>query len=553
MIALATAKRRWAKAGLAWSDWVKTKSDIRAAREGCIVAPVLGEHVIQFFANHLRHSKGRWAGERFTLLKWERDMLMPLFSWVRPDGTRRFRRGGVWIAKKNGKSTLCAGLVMYLLIADDEPGAEIYGAAVDRHQAAIVFNEAASMVAKSPDMAERLYVNKTVKRIAYPDRGCFYQALSKEAGTAEGVNAHAVIEDELHAWKNRELYDALRYSGAARRQPLELTISTAGVYDPESIGYEQYDYARMVRDGAVIDTSFFPLIFEVAADADWTDERQWAKANPSMGETIDIDEMRTEFKAAEKSIVAQNRFRRYRLNQWVQQEVRWIDLGKWNRCQRDFTPDDLLGRSCWAGLDLASRKDTTAFVLCFPPPDEDEDELFYVLPFFWVPRDSLELRTHEEKRLFQAWAESGDMFVTHGAETDYSAMRDVILDCAKRYDLRGVAYDNYNATSDTIGPLGDAGINMVEHQQGMVAMTAPTKRFETLILGRNLAHAGHPCLTYQINNVEVKIDSNENMKPVRTGRRRIDGVVAAIMALNLCMTQETPEPSVYEERGLLWV
>src|SRR5215831_5309752 len=284
-----------------------TPADEAALAEGCTFHAASAERVRQFFRSFLRHSKGQWAGKPFELLDWQfTDIIAPLFGWKRADGSRRFRRAYIEVPKKNGKSTLASGIGLYLLVGDGEPGAEVYSVAADRYQANIVHGEAIRMVRASPGLSSRLELNRTTHNISFPKLSAWYRSLSSEANTKEGLNAHGLIIDELHAWKGRGLWDALRYAGRSRRQPLLFAITTAGD-DMDSICREQHDYAKGVLSGEILDTRFFAYIRRAAAiaegdreDDDWADPAIWHKANPSLGVTIDPGEFARDVEEAKQ-------------------------------------------------------------------------------------------------------------------------------------------------------------------------------------------------------------------------------------------------------------
>ena len=351
------------------------------------------EAAVRFFERVLRHTKGEWAGRPFTLQEWQRqDVIRPLFGWKRRrDGRRRYKYAYLGWPRKNGKSTLASGLALYLLLADGEGGAEVYSAASDREQARIVFDQAKAFVQESP------LLQKTARALKYeihgPSHGR-YKVLSADAFTKHGLNPHGVVFDELHAQPTRELYDVLRTGMGARRQPLFVMITTAG-YDMESICYEQYEYARQVREGIVEDPEYFVHITEAEREDDWTDPAVWRKANPSLGVTVNEEFLRGECGRALASPAYQNTFRQLYLNQWVSQESRWLDMAAWNACNTPLP--DLKGRPCYLGLDLASVGDVAAWVAVFPP--EGEGEPWWVLPRFYVPGDNVRERGDPVDRL----------------------------------------------------------------------------------------------------------------------------------------------------------
>jgi phage terminase large subunit-like protein len=283
-----------------WDEWIRSEGDERAVLAGCWFDREAGERVCDFFERFLVHTKGEWAGKPFALFDWQKkDLVMPLFGWRRRNGERRFRKAYVEVPKKNGKSGLCSGIALYLLMADGEPGAEVYSAAADRDQAAIVYGESEKMVLKSPSLQKHLRVVASRKTIIYQRTLSYFRCLSADVPTKEGLNIHGLIFDELHAQRNRELFDTLQYGGAARRQPLLVSITTAG-FDRNSICWEQHDYADKILRGVVDDPSFFPLIYAAGEEDDWTDPVVWRKANPSFGLTIREDAFAEEAREAQE-------------------------------------------------------------------------------------------------------------------------------------------------------------------------------------------------------------------------------------------------------------
>lgn len=518
------------------SEWIRSDADKHAAAQGCWFDENAALHVRKFFVNYLRHSKGEWAGKPFELQPWQWEgIIAPLFGWKRADGTRRYRKGGIWIAKKNGKSAIASGLSLYMLLGDGEAGAEVYNAAADREQASIVFNEAMNMVNASPALASRLDLVPSVKRIVYRQKASFLKALSADVPTKEGLNWHFLLFDELHAQAKRDLWDTLAYGGAARRQPLLLSISTAG-YDRDSIGYEQYRYAREVLAGNIVDPAFFPFIAEAAEDDDWKAPAVWRKANPNIGVSIRESEMVEACREAEASPSKQNAFRRYRLNQWTEQDIRWLDMDRWDACAGAVDAAELHGRDCFAGLDLASTTDVAALVLLFPQGDS-----YDVLPFFWVPENACKDRERRNKTRLDEWIRQGLLEVTPGDVIDYDRIRKKINDLRKDFNILEIAVDRWNSTQLSTQLQGD-GFEMVAFGQGFASMTAPTKELETLILAGRLRHGGHAVLRWMAGNVSVEQDAAGNLKPSKKrSTEKIDGIVALVMALGRAMVRDAAE------------
>ena len=509
-------------------------------------SPDRATHALDFFGGWLRHSKGRFAGKPFELLPWQGEMIAELFGWLRvDDDTRRYRVAYISTAKKSGKSTLLAGIGLYLLAMDGENGAEVYGAAADREQASVVYREMASMVRASPQLSRVLEVIDSRRTIAYRREASFYRVLSADAFRAEGLNIHGLLFDELHAQKDRRLWDALRYGGAARAQPLIASITTAG-YDRNSICFEQYAYAQAVLRDWRHDPTFFPLIYEADEKDEWTSEETWPKANPSWGVTIKPEDFAVDCREAQLSNTKENSFKRYRLNMWTQQDTRWIKMDAWDSCASG-PPAPLDGRECWCGLDLATTFDTSAFVAVFPA----EDGTYDVLCRFWIPGDNAQEREKRDRVPYTVWANEPEngLTMTDGNVTDYDFIRRDINEFAKKYNVRQIAIDRWNATQLSLQLQGD-GLEVIGFGQGMGSMSSPSKQLEALVASGKIRHGGNPILAWMAGNASVKVDAAGNIKPVKPkhgAAERIDGLVALVMALGIHASHKPPdtkEPSI---------
>lgn len=500
---------------------------------------------VAFFEKLLIHVKGEWAGKPFALQAWQRDdIIRPLFGWKRADGSRRYRRAYIEIPRKNGKSTLSAGIALYLLFVDDEPGAEVYSAAADRDQASIVFDVAKSMAEGSPQLIKHAKIYK--RSIVVEKTASVYRVLSADAYTKHGLNAHGVVFDELHAQPNRELWDVLNTSTGARRQPLMVMITTAG-YDRESICYEQHEYAVEVLAGRLNDPSFFAYIAAAEEGDDWTSPVTWAKANPGLGETVKLDYLAGEALRAQQVPAYQNTFRRLHLNQWTSQDSRFLDMAAWDACAGELP--DLRGRRCYGGLDLASTTDIAALVLVFPPILADEP--FYMMAFFWMPGDNLIGRERRDRAQYHAWAAQGLIIATPGNVIDYAAIERGIVELGEVYDIAEIAFDRWGAESMRQALEGH-GLTMIAMGQGFASLSGPTKELVRLILAGDIAHGGNPVLRWMADGVAVRQDPAGNVKPDKSkSTRRIDGVVAGIMALDRAIRNEGDPGSVYDERGMI--
>ena len=502
------------------------------------------------FIENLKHTKGRWAGKRFWLLPWQEQIIRDVFGIVDAHGHRQFRTAYVEIPKKNGKSELAAAVALYLLYADNEPSAEVYGAAADRQQASIVFDVARQMVDMTPALVKRSKIMVAGKRIVNYSNAGFYQVLSAEVGTKHGLNVSGLVLDELHAQPNRQLYDVLtKGSGDAREQPLYFLITTAGT-DRESICYEVHMKALDILSDKKIDPSFYPVVYGLPDDADWNDEANWYMANPSLGHTIKIDRVRAAYKDALENPAEENVFRQLRLDQWVGSSVAWIPEHIYDKGNRPIDMESLKGRDCYAGLDLSSTSDITAFVMVFPPQAEGED--YIVLPHFWLPRETLALRVRRDHVPYDVWEKQGLFHITEGNVVDYNFVRKTINELAMDYHICEIGVDRWNATQ-LITDLDGDGFTMVPIGMGFKDMSPGMKELYKLLLEGKITHGGNPILRWMAGNVVAEIDAAENIKPSKKkATEKIDGIVALIMGLDRCIRHEMTG-SVYDDpdRGLL--
>lgn len=502
------------------------------------------------FIESLCHTKGTWAGKPFKLLDWQRQIIQDLFGIVKPNGYRQFNTAYIEIPKKNGKSELAAAVALLLCCGDGEQRAEIYGCAADRGQATIVFDVAADMVRMCPALNRRCKILASQKRIIYTPTNSFYQVLSAEAYSKHGFNIHGVVFDELHTQPNRKLFDVMtKGSGDARMQPLYFLITTAGT-DTNSICYETHQKAKDILEGRKIDPTFYPVIYGAGEDEDWTDPKVWMKSNPSLGETIGMDKVEAACESAKQNPGEENSFRQLRLNQWVKQAVRWMPMDKWDACAFPVNEEMLEGRVCYGGLDLSSTTDLTSFCLVFPP--EDEEEPYYVLPYFWVPEDTLELRVKRDHVPYDLWNRQGYLETTEGNVVHYGYIEKFIERLGERFNIRYIAFDRWGATQMS-QDLENMGFTVVPMGQGFASMSPPTKELMKLTLERKIAHGGHPVLRWNMDNIFIRTDPAGNIKADKAkSTEKIDGAIAMIMALDRAIRcgNDTSE-SVYDSRGLL--
>ena len=502
------------------------------------------------FIQCLKHTKGTWAGKPFELIDWQERIIRDLFGTLKPNGYRQFTTAYIEIPKKQGKSELAPAVALLLCCGDGEERAEVYGCAADRQQASIVFEVAADMVRMCPSLNKRVKILASQKRLIYLPTNSFYQVLSADAYSKHGFNVSGVIFDELHTQPNRKLFDVMtKGSGDARTQPLYFLITTAGT-DTHSICYETHQKAKDILEGRKIDPTFYPVIYGAEESEDWSDPKVWKKANPSLGITVSIDKVKDAFNSAKQNPGEENAFRQLRLNQWVKQSIRWMPMDKWDACAYPVSEEELEGRICYGGLDLSSTTDITAFVLVFPPLDEEDK--YQVLSYFWIPEENLELRVRRDHVPYDVWERQGFLLTTEGNVVHYGFIEKFIEQLGERFHIREIAFDRWGAVQ-MVQNLEGMGFTVVPFGQGFKDMSPPTKELMKLTLEQRIAHGGQPVLRWMMDNIFIKQDPARNIKPDKEkSTEKIDGVVATVMALDRAIRcgNESGE-SVYDGRGIL--
>lgn len=526
---------------------------------GLIFDVAAGERVVQFVEGVCRHHKGEWAGQKLVLEEWQKKILRICFGWKKAsDGCRRFRVSYNELPRKNGKSTLASGLGLYLQIADNEPGAEVYASATAKDQARIVWDEASKTVKASPEL--KRFVKAFRSSLVCEKLGSKFAPLSSESSTLDGLNPHGNIVDELHAHKTRDLWDVLDTAMGARRQPMTVVITTAGKYDPESIGWEQHDYAVKVLEGVIEDDRFFAFI--AAADEPPADNLDWyftpaaqQQANPNYGVSAKPDYL--EAQAAKARILPSflNEYLRLHLNVWTRTVTRWLSLEAWAQCEEAAGPrvrelaiereKSLEGRMCWAGLDLSSKLDLSALALVFPGPGKALDLVLR----FWLPEATIAAYAKKGQRFYEAWAREGWISTTPGDVIDYDFIEAEVMLLSKRYALQQVGFDPWGATQLANNLMGK-GISMVECRQGFQTLSEPSKDLEARIVAKQIRHANNPVLRFCVSNAVVRKDPAGNIKPDKEKAvARIDGVVATVMGMSRLVAEKPAEAHAYETGG----
>lgn len=524
-----------------WREWIRTKADERAVLAGCWFDVAEAEQFREFCRRYIRHTIGDKAGQPFELLEWQfREVFAPLLAWKRADGRRRFEKAYISTAKKQGKSTILGALAIYLLLTEG-PRAELFSAAVEREQASIIYKEAHAMVKASPALAKLIRAKPSTKTLIYRDS--FYRALSSDAGSKEGLNSSTVFVDELHAWKDRALFDALAYAGSARPNALTIIITTAGD-DMQSVWGEEYTRAKRWLSGEYEDDHYMAVIYEADPADDWTAPATWVKANPSLNVTVSEEKIAQECREAMEIPSAVARFKRYRLNLAISLEATWLNMVAWDECPKVIDLDTLKGRECYAGLDLASVNDTTALSLIFP-----EGDGIIVVPFFWIPGANVDELARQHKVSYRAWIDRGQMRTTEGNVIDYDAIVEQIRELGTIYPIKQIGVDRLFQGQAVETRLMNAGMDVVPIGQGWVSQSLPTKELERLVLARRVNHGGHPVLRWHAGNVVAVRDSNDNVSiSKKKSRSKIDGIAATLMGI-LCKLNDTgtETSSYYEE------
>lgn len=513
----------WTNAPDATTDGAYTFDQAAAAR------------AVMFFPRYLRLTDDRWAGKPFVLEAWQaEDIIAPAFGWKRPDGTRRFRRVILWVPRKNGKTELAAGVSIITLIGTGVVGGQVYSLATTKDQARLVFDKASRMVATSPALAKDMTLFR---------QAIWCQRLSAAfrplAGTPEGrhgLSVSGLIGDELHEWVDGEAYRVLHESEGARAEPIEFLVSTAGVRG-RGYGWEVWEECQAILDGRMADDETLVVIYGADAGDDWTDEAVWRKANPNLGVSLNLDFLRGEAKRAADNPRLENRFRNYFLNQWTEQTTRWLPMATWdNAPAADWRTlaEELTGRPCFIGVDLASTKDLTAAVLVFAPDDPTDPTAFWrVVPRIFVPRATLTRRVEEDRMPFDRWAEEGAVVVTEGEVLDTAHVVATILADAERFDVRMVAVEKWNSL-EILNRLIGEGLDARQVSASLQNYTAPSKMLEKLVLTRRLVHGGHPVLRWMAANVALyERNGGDLCMPAKgkSGRDKIDGITGLIIGI----------------------
>lgn len=547
----------------AQKKYIRNAADERAFASGCRFNPGLADHIVEFFPTYLCHSQGKWAGEPFELSEWWiENVIAPVFGWVNPDGTRRFRDVYCEIGKKNGKSAVTSGIGLYMLLGDSEAGAHCYSFGADSSQAAVVHSESISMVKQSPQLAAVLDINETTGKIKYTATDSFFARSSSAKRGKSGIKSHFLSCDELHEWFGRGLWDDIEYAGVSRTQPLRLAITNSGK-DLESVCYEQRTKAMLWESGEVIDDSFFGLVMnagepevdaEIDAIQDGGDCLDIAKAlNPMLGIVQNERDFLQQVRNADTPPKRAN-LKRYRYCVWVEScETPLLETGAWGKCKGELDDSELIGAPCAAALDLGEINDPTALALLFPELDADNRIHYRVLCWNWAARKKALDKKNRNKELFRKWEldSLAKLKLTEGNVTDFGVVRADIVDILDRYKPSCLLFDPRNAekmtqeitdgVTDTAGNVAIAGcgVTRISFAQGLQNYAEPTLEFEKAVAEGRIVHDGNPLLNWEMNHCGYEADKDGNKKPMKPGgsadHRKVDSVQTVVMAISGCM------------------
>jgi len=509
---------------------------------------------IDFFAEFITHTKGGMAGKPYILEPHEEALTANIFGWKDNNGNRRYREVLYYVPRKNSKTTWAAGTSLQVLFTDGEPGAECYCAAADREQASLLYQQVEQMIHNCPLLEEKVIMYATTKTTRYCEENSFFKAISAEANTKHGFNSHLVIVDELHAQPNGELTDVLETSMGSRTQPLLIYITTSDYERPGSVCNMKHDYAKRVQGDPSIDPRFLPAIWEASVENDWQDPEVWKKANPNLGKSVSMDYFERMCKKAVEIPSFENTFKRLHLNIRTEQDVRWIPVAKWDACLAEdgYTPEDMLNRKCYMGIDISSKVDLSSLALFFPG---ESDFKHRILCYNWMPRDNALLKERETKVPYTLWARNPryphQLTLTDGDVIDQEVVRNKIHELATQYEVLAIGFDPWNA-AQLGGELLRDGLPVFEYRQTFASMSPPTRELEEMILTRKLEQDGSPILRAAISNIAAELDGNDNVKlNKKKSTGRIDPIVASINAIGLWLSAELEEESIYNERGLI--
>lgn len=520
-----------------------------------------------FFEKVLKHTADEWWGKPFILAPWQEEAVSEIFGQLDDEGRRLIQMVYLEVPKKAGKTELCAGLVVLAMMMDPNPGCQVYGAAAATRQAMNVYRASCKMVEQSPILSKKLRLLRGTNRIVKKsDPDSFYAAVAADGDLSDGVNPAVTIADELHRWRNRkhiENWDVLALGGITRKQSLTVAITTAGVQNESPLAWRLHEKTLNIQRGIFADPTFYGRIYGADKEDDWTDEKTWVKANPSLienGGFLEISKIREKYEASLSDPEAQRSFKRYYLNIWDQKENRCIDLVKWDKCTGDWKalglqkrqPEDkvrplhpetlkyFIERKAWPGVDLSLSTDMSAVAFVFPA----DDGYFDVLPFFWMPEATIKKAEERDGVPYRTWAEQGFIELCPGNVIDYREVKSRLLWGAEMFDIPEFCFDRYNSR-EISAQMIDEGYECIEINQGYTEMNAPCKKILELVESGKLRHGGHPVLRWNASCLSTE-SHNDLIKWVKPDRQRdstrIDGMQAFSDGMSRAMIYVEGQP-----------
>ena len=507
-------------------QYEKLAEDIKDPKDGYIFDQKRAEHPIIFIERFCKHSKGEWAGQPMRLELFQKAFISALFGFVdAKTGYRKYRETLFYVSRKNGKSVMLSGLALYMLIADKEAGAEIYSVASKKDQAKIIYDETYNMIRQSPDLIQ--VIKKRKSDLYFSLTFSKFQPLGKNSDTLDGLNSHLVIIDELHSIKDRNLYEVMKQSQSARRQPLLVMITTAGTIR-ESIFDDMYKYACGVCDGTIDDPHFLPIIYELDAKEEWLDPMKWEKANPGLNTIKKLDDLISKVERAKQSPKDLTGVLVKDFNVIQTVASTWITYDDANNPEV-FSLEKFRGYYCIGGADLSRTGDLTAATLLFM----DKQEKRYVTQMYFLPKDGFEQRVQEEKIPYDKWLEAGLLRLCEGNSINYSDVTAWFIEMMQTYDVTPawIYYDPWSAAY-WVQEMQSQGFNMVKCYQGMKTLSLPMQQLGADLAAKKVNYNANPLLLWCITNTGVKADVNGNIQPMKNNSKkyRIDGLASLLDA-----------------------
>ena len=480
-----------------------------------------GKRPIEFIERFIKQSKGKWNGKPLKLELFQKAMIEAAFGFVDENGKRKYKKVIFFVARKNGKSVLDSAIATYMLTKDNEGGAEVYSVATKRDQSKIVWEETKRMIRKSPELAKR--IRCLVGGIYYDQTDSYFRALASDSNSLDGLNSHLVIADEVHAWKDKNLLDVMYDSMSAREQPMLIETSTMGTVRQNVFDIE-YDYASKVIDGTIEDETLLPIIYELDEEKEWTDEECWYKANPALGVIKSLKDMREKVERAKNNpielvnlLCKDFNIRQNSINAWLSFEELNNEekYSEWKDCY------------CIGGVDLSSTTDLTCATLLGVVKGK-----IRVKQMYWIPTNFLEKKITEDKIPYDKWIKLGLMRLSGDSKIDYKDVTKWFLEEVQNNDLRPlwVGYDSWNAQF-WCDDMKENGFDMVEVRQGFKTESAPLKQMKADLIDKKINYDNNPILKWNLSNIVVKIDDNENiMLSKEKAKQRIDGAASLMDA-----------------------